>query len=319
MAIDSGFAVTFASLGAANASAQFEEQFRQLQNTVIRRLNTEIAKANSDTSADHAIEALNSKVKKLQTAIPVYDKYIFDNTSNFDKMQDINTTLSNLRSQLKSDGDDTTVSADEAASFNKNKADVVDALKNLQQLYHPEITDANVIRDLRNLADTLDGYTASAGSVDAEGTADADATNDNRAIYDILDTLNNRLGNAVTTTQQTIYSAVGLREAANSKVVDIQAQQLEVGKLAAEQKTQEIEDLKAKYSQVLYAISVSYETASQATAALNLNLSGTVVQTGSIVSAINPNMGTQSASSGSIVSAVNPNLTSNGSIYDVTV
>lgn len=240
----------------ANARPSMELAFSQLQNTLIRRLNTEIEKVN-DLSGDNAkMLELRRVNKKFSEQLAPLGQYIFDNQSNMGKLDELSVMVSDLGAIFGSDGDAADVTAQEAADFVAKRDEVVAKIGTLYVLSHPDVANMGRIRDLLDQVDTLQAMVPDVGPVDPAGTTNP---NNNRVIADFVTELANKVSVAYTVSEETVYMANQMYQIATEKVYQSQADMMQLSQVDQAQRVQEIDNLKVEYANLLKALSLSYE------------------------------------------------------------
>lgn len=252
---------TLAQRAAADLRSANELQFNQIQNTVIRRMNDEIAELNDDRDLDRELAQYSETIIGLSQQLPKLDKYLFDNQTNLARLNELITDVSELQLTIQSDSDDNTVSADEVEAYNTKRDEVLTDIRLLRELSFEGIFDSNPINPLFTLADELEALVAEEGVVDAEGSTTT--TNDNRAIYDKIDEIQSQITTSALVTSNTIELVFDLGEQINAEIAVADAERVEITAVDAQVKTDAINELQARNSALLTAISLSFELAAQ--------------------------------------------------------
>jgi len=251
------FATQFGKISQASTKIAFETRFNSIQRGMTTRLNKEIEEIAND-GTERRIAVLQKERDKLADLTPNLQDYQFGLTSNSNRFLEISEAS---QAAALSDADsNATLSAEEAAALNAAKEAIAENIRSLQTLYYPGIQDGNIIQLIRQDADRLDALTAVTGTVDAEGTVTP--TNDNRELIDLMTEIQERSVTFASSTNTLI-------ESTNQMIIDIQKQVFEQESKLAEltvleitKKTEEIDELKARYAFILKAISVSFEVSS---------------------------------------------------------
>lgn len=260
---------TLANLAANAAGPSFELQFNQLQNTIIRRVNNEIARINASGASDrHRVEKLQRDGLKLTDALPLIEAYRQGNANNLGQLQVLLEETEALASSL---GDDD-VDQSEVDAFNAQRAVVVERLNNLFIFIHPDIADGKAIQFLKQEIDTLNALNPVVGT-----------QADNQAVIDGVETFQDKVITAVTVTENTIDVALRLELRIQRKQAEILTEFEELTTVEQARKAQEIENIKADFANLLTAISLSFEVNKDLPAALNKFLVPFTPQPGSIL------------------------------------
>lgn len=256
----------------AGARPAAELAFSQMQNSLIGRLNTEIQKVNDrrgDVAREHALKREN---QLLGTQIDLAQKYAFDNQSNRGKLEEASDIVFSLSSAFAADGNALDVTAQEATDFGVYRDALVDKINSLRVLSYPNAANDGRIRDLLDQVDTLKALTPDVGAVDPEGTENP---NNNRVIVDYMTEIANKVSVAITVTDDTVYLGHQMAEVATKKYFGNEAELLKLTEVDQKARTQEIEDMKVQYANLLKAISLSYEASLSYSDSLSKNLNGT--------------------------------------------
>ena len=258
MAFTNPLATTLSKVLSAGARPAAEHSFSLMQNTYIRRLNTEIQKVNDvrgDVARDHEIRRENVKLSSQMTSV---QKYVFDNQSNLGKLTELADQVADLSSVFGSDGDALDVTAQEASDFVTQRDAVVAKIDTLYNLSHPDVANFGRIKDLLDQVETLSAYTPDVGPVDPEDTVNP---NNNRQIADFMSELANKVSVAMTVSEETIYMGNQMASTYQESIYSNDADLLQMSQIDQADRTQQIEDLKIKYANMLKAVSLSQEVA----------------------------------------------------------
>lgn len=266
---------TLADVGNKAARVNFEIGFNLLQNQVIERVNKEIAKVN-EVSADNKveIEALQRRHGKLTRALPVIEKYIFDTQTNGLRLGEIAADIVTLQNSFSAEGDANDVTAGEIAIFNSRRDALVQKFHYLITLFHPKVTDGNVIAYLKNEITTLQAQTPVVGTNQATNTA----------ITSYLTTLRTRVLDAQETSLRAFAAAGELRQQIQRQAADVEVDFIEVTTAERARKSADVKVLQEKYASVLEAISLSYEVRSGLFDSLSAALKPPTIPPGSVLS-----------------------------------
>ena len=146
---------------------------------------------------------------------------------------------------------------------------------------HAGIQDSNIIEKLTDLVDELNGLTAVAGVVDAEGSGSL--SNNNRALLDKLAEAQIRVDVGAVVTQNTAHVTSGLILRFQKKILAIDAEFIGISTVDAQRRTQEIADLRIESANLLRAISISFEVSASFTDFIARSLSPRQVPPGSVL------------------------------------
>lgn len=280
----SGLAGAMARLGTQTAKPAFELQFRQMQNTVIGRLNNDIDDIIEKYDRSREVTQLEKERGKLTDAIPAMQKYHFQSYGNklrLDKIYD--QLLEAQTAYVDDDQDGDVLTADEAENLNNLKDAVREKIKDLYYLVHPDVHNSSNISFLKDAAKALDDYTATAGTVDASGTDEANYTNDNRALKDLLGNLVTKTLGAIEATTSTVRVANSMIDDFQDQIANIDVEFVEMQAVDAAAANQEIADKKAGYANMLQAISLSFDMQLQYTEHIASSLHDRSIPAGSIM------------------------------------
>ncbi len=257
---DNFFANAYAAISQAATKAAFEQRFSTIQRGMITRLNKEIDDVVND-GTERKLAALQDRRDEIATYIGQAQEYLFGLETNKLRMFEISLDSSDALSAAEADGDLASFTADEAANLNEAKSFLIEKMHSLRYLYFPgDISDSTFVNQIQQDAQSLEGLTAVAGTVDAEGTDPT--TNDNRPLVDLLGEVSNR-AYGLTESLDTLMGAVNqLIIDGEKEMYSLEADLAEITAVELDRKTQEIEELKAKYGNLLKAISLSFEVSS---------------------------------------------------------
>jgi hypothetical protein len=260
---------TLANLAATVAAPNFELQFSQLQNTIVRRVNKEIARVNdAGASKRFEIESLRKKGLKLADALPLIQAYRQGNHNNLGQIQRLQDDAAALAASLGADDVDQT----EVDTFNAQRDEIVARLNNLFVFIHPNVVDGKAIQALKAEIDTLNALTPVVGT-----------QADNQAVIDAVATFQSKLNTANEVTQNTISLALHLDLNIQRRQSKILADFEELTTAEQARKAQEIENIKIDFANLLTAISLTFEANKNLPQELNKFLTPFVPQPGSIL------------------------------------
>jgi predicted nuclease with TOPRIM domain len=266
---------TLADIGNKAGRVGFELGFNLLQNQVIERVNKEITKVNESASENKTeIQELQRRHTRLTNALPVIERYIFDTQTNGLRLGEIAADIVTLKDSFSAEGDATTVTAGEIAIFNSRRDALVEKFRLLTQLFHPRVTDGNVIAYLKNEITNLQALTPVAGTNQAANTT----------ITTYLTTLRERALDAQETSLRAFAAAGELRQQIRRQVAEIQADFVEIASAEKAKKAADVQALQERFANVLQAISLSYEVRSGLFDSLATALKPRTIPPGSILS-----------------------------------
>lgn len=257
---------------------EFELQFNQLQNTVIRRLNQEIKEINEAGGSEHEIRALQSKGRKYAENLPKVEKFLFDTETNKGRLA---TMFDKVTTMVSKFTDDDNMSAQDVTDFNTLRDEVVDEMNKLWQLSYVGFTDGDIIRRLKNELSTVQAMAPVEGVVDPEGTDPA--TNVNRATLTALEKFQTEVSTAQTVTNNSIYAIFNIRKDMLGEMSTIQAEITEINSSDQLKKIAEAEQVQQRYAALLESISLSYSVQSGFANDLAKSLSSPIPEKGSVL------------------------------------
>lgn len=255
---------------AASARTSFELRFNQIQNTVIRRLNDEIANANRiPRTLERRVEGLQEENEDLAKAMPVLDQYRVGVQNIMSNVEKFRTQIATLIETL---GSDNAVTQEEVDSFNQTKSALRETLNNLPIFKYEGIQDGNVIERLKQEVAGLDAMNPVVGTLE-----------ENQDIaFGLLD-LDDKAGTAQQVMLTTLTTVVNLEQDMQAELALNQAEIEEVNTVEQAKKVQKVEDLKERYGQLLQALSLSFEASQDFVSTLNSYLSPRVPPKGSVL------------------------------------
>jgi len=251
------FATQFSKFSQAATKTAFETRFNSIQRGITKRLNKEI-EAIANDGTERRIAVLQKERDKLADLTPKLQEYQFGLKSNANRFLEISQAS---QAAAASDADANSIlSASEVTALNTAKDAIAENIRRLQTLYYPGIQDGHVVQLMRQDADRLDALTAVAGTVDAAGTTTP--TNDNRTLIDLMSEIQTRSVTFASSTTTLVESTNQMIIDIQKKVFDQESSLAELTVLEVSKKTEEIDNLKARYGFILKAISVSFEVSS---------------------------------------------------------
>lgn len=276
-----GFGQAFVKLAEASSKATFNYRFAQIEQTAIKRLNTEVQSVLTDRKGDKARADLVKADGELRALREKTAQYMFNTKGNYDRLIDLQgkVGLANAAFSL-GDGDLDAVSDTEAEAFNGKKKDILALLDGLKELDHSRFGDANIVTRLQQVAETLRPLNAEAGVMD---DPDAARTNDNRLISDTLDELTSVINSAVDITTGIISYGASMMQDFDSELRDNQIATIELNEAVAVERKEAIDRIKSKYANMLRAMELAFDGQQAVSARLASGLSQQEPAQGSIM------------------------------------
>lgn len=228
-----------------------------MQNTVINRSNKEIERLEQEyESGSRERDALVKKGKELNDEITRVQTYIVDNQSNFTRLERIVSKITELQLAFGTDGDSSTVTATDISKFESLRDELAEQVDNLYLVTHPDVVDPYAIIHLKQQLSSIQGLSPAVG-------ADTDAVN--QEITDYLSSLSDQTTNAMDVTRSTISMASKLSLRYQASGAGVQEALDTKGTLALQELNANIENVKINASNVLQAISLTYDAQSYTT------------------------------------------------------
>ncbi len=252
------------NVAAQHRNVSFNIQFNNLQNTIIDRMNSEVEDIIDAEGDQRKLDALDNSIKDLERRYDELVTYSYINDNNKETLNSM-SAAGILAEAVFSVGDLnlSDLSADEVTSYEEQR-DNLSALSNrLVDLSHPSIVDPNSATLLRSKIDELLSLSAVEGTIDDAGTSPA--TNDNRAIADLLDEISDIAGDAsdVATTLKAV--ATSLTNKIASKIKETELEKTDITVTRAEEIEYEIQMLRTENANFLRSIELSYEASARQT------------------------------------------------------
>lgn len=267
------FAYTFANTALRNQRAGFELQFNLLQNALIGRHNEKVSDISTTSSTlERRITDLSERQQSLVDSLPALQDFRQGNLNNAGALEAIFDEITLL---FESFNGDATVDAAEVEAFEAQRDVVADKIERLYVFSHPDINDAQVIKRLKEDVDAIRSLTVTAG-----------ALTDNSAVSDSLTALQTEVSVAITVSQQTASTTLGVEQRIQKQFATVEA---ELFGLTAEEKARredEIASAEADLGNLLRAISISFEISSGLSDALASRLKPLTPPPGSAVNII---------------------------------
>lgn len=259
----------------------FEQQFNQIQNTTIKRINSEIDRVIENDDTPRRLAALERDYQKLDDNKKLIDNFHFDMYSNQLRLAEMKTDAADAIAAFSSEDDDTNLTADEVTALTAKRDALIADTEALLLSIHPDISTPNIIRDVKNTLDTLKAMDPVVGVVDAEGSGSP--TNANRQILDDLTTFSNLLDTAYEVTYTTADNAQDISLSISASLAGKVADMTQLSEVELKRQEEEIEGIKAHYGNILRVISVTFEARISSTEQLATSLQGQQIQPGSIM------------------------------------
>jgi len=277
---DVNIATVLTQVSASNFRFGFEQQFNQIQNTTINRINSEIDKVVRNDTTPRRLAALESDYNKLEKNKALIDSFSFDMRSNQLRLADMQTKVADAIAAFSSVDADTNLTADEITALTAKRDALVEDVSALSLSIHPDISTPFVVRDIKNMYETLKAMDPVAGVVDASG---APATNGNRQILDDLTSLSTLIDTAYDVTTTTAENATDITLNISAAMVSNYSDMTQLSNVELARRENEIADIKSHYGNILRVISLSFEARISYMEESNKSLQGWQVQPGSIM------------------------------------
>ncbi|MEG3618347.1 hypothetical protein V5T82_07785 [Magnetovibrio sp. PR-2] len=259
----------------------FEHSYQQIENTTIKRINSEIDKVISSDDTPARLAALEKEYGKLQTNKVLIDGYAFDTHTNMLHLVNMQTTGNEAISALTASDDDTNLTADELTTLTEKTTSLVEDGKKLLLTVHPDIQTPFVVRDVKNLLSEIEALSPVEGTIDAEGSGSP--SNDNRNLYDKLTELNSLMETAYTVTDIANDNAQNISLDIQATMATRLADMTKISTVELKEREAEIEDIKAKYGNILRAISLSFEARMASVEQMQTAMNGFDIPSGSVM------------------------------------
>jgi hypothetical protein len=271
---------TLTRLSSANFRFGFEQRFNQIQNTSIKRINSEIDTIVKNDTTPRRLAALEREYGKLEKNKALIDSFSFDMRSNQLRLADMQTKVADAIAAFSSADDDTNLTADEVATLSAKRDELVKNVSALNLSIHPDISTPFVVRDVKNMYNTLKEMNPVEGIVDASG---ATATNGNRQILDDLTSLSALIDSAYEVTYTTAENATDIKLNISATMAAKVSDMTQLSNVELTRREDEINAIKSKYGNILRVISLSFEARISAMEKSNEALQGWEIQPGSIM------------------------------------
>jgi len=264
-----------------NMRLGFEFQFAATQRTVGKRINSEIDTIIRNDTTPKRLATLERDYAKLETNKGLIDKFKFDMQSNVLRLQDIKTKVASAISAFSSVDADTNLTTAEVTAINEQRDSLVKDISGLMLTVHPDIANPFVVRDVKNMYETIKAMNPVVGAVDPAGTAVP--TNGNRAILDDLTSLSSLADTAFNVSETALENASQMSLNISAGLVDKLTDMTSISEVELARRQAEIDDIKASYANTLRTISISYESRLTNMEKMSSALNGWDVQPGSVM------------------------------------
>jgi hypothetical protein len=242
---DVNFGQIFTQISGSSVRSQFDVQFSQIQNTLIRRVNDEIDKLSDDPSTDRKLSRLRAEGQKLLDVKPVIDKFLSDFNNTQETVKEISDKLGGLNDFL---GADDSVTQEEVDAFVAERDIIADKINNLYVFSNVDIPNFDSVK---NLKDQLDSFKALTPVVGTKA--------DNSAVTEGVIDLTTRSFNAEFLISNTIEQALDTSLNIQREFADIDIDILEIETVAFSEKEATINDLKADSANLLQIFALAFE------------------------------------------------------------
>ena len=259
----------------------FEASYQQIQNTTIKRINSEIDQVIAKDDTPQRLAALEKEYGKLEQNKILIDGYSFDTRANLLRLADMKTVGTEALAAISADDDDTNLTADELTTLTEKTASLVEDGKNLLLTVHPTIQTPFVVRDVKNLLTEIEGLTPVAGTIDAEGSGSP--SNDNRTLYDKLTELSSLMDTAYNVTDVANENAQDISLDIQASMATKMADMTKISAVELKEREDEIEAIKANYGNLLRSISLSFEARMASMEQMQSAMNGFDIPKGSVM------------------------------------
>jgi len=274
-------ATILTKISADNFRFGFEQQFNQIQNTTIRRINKEIDRVIATDDTPRRLAALERDYQKLEKNKALINGFQFDMRSNELRLNTMKTDVAAAISAFSAVDGDTNLTAAEVASLTEKRDALIKDTSALLSTVHPDISTPFVIRDIKNMYDTLKAMDPVVGTVDAAGSGSP--TNGNRQILDDLNTLSGLIDTASDVTVTTAENATSILLNISASMAVKRSDLTNISQVELARQEETIAEIKANYGNILRVISLSYESRMNTLEQMSKSLQGGQIEAGSIL------------------------------------
>lgn len=259
MDVKNTFAGQFSRISQAANKAEFEVRFGQIQNGLLRQQNGEIEKVRGN-GIEREIATLQSKRDNLLDKQDELRSLRSDLETNASRFQVIQLRANEAITAADADGNGI-LSEDEATALNVAAKDIFEEIFKLKLSHNfSNFTDGNLANFMRQEGVSLDGLTAVAGTLDAEGTDPA--TNENRSLLDALSTISGRAATYAETTTGLYQGLTQVVVDLSSKTFELEFELSDLTSEGIEEQLGQIEDIENRYGNLIRSISLAFEVQS---------------------------------------------------------
>jgi hypothetical protein len=276
-----GIGQALLKISQGNFRIGFEQSYSQIQNTTIKRINSEIDQVIAKDDTPRRLAALEKEYGKLEINKALIDGYAFDTRANMLHLIDMQTTGNEAVAAITADDDDTNLTADELSTLTEKTTSLVEDGKKLLLTVHPEIQTPFVVRDVKNLLSEIEALSPVAGTIDAEGSGSP--TNDNRALYDKLTELTSLMETAYNVTTIANDNAQDISLDIQATMATRLADMTKISTVELQAREDQIEAIKAKYGNLLRSISLSFEARMASIEQMQSAMNGFDIPNGSVM------------------------------------
>lgn len=242
----------------------FNIQFAALQNTVIDRINKEIIEAENVAGRQTELDRITSAAAKLNARRDAVAEFEFLNTANNGRFNDLTTLATNALIALEvGDADPDSLSEDEVSTYEEILASITTEANRLVELSDPEYFDGDHATKVKSIVSQLQALTPVAGTIDPEGTSEADSTNNNRQIIDLIGELSSSAAAGADTSATLNLMADNVLSRLDLKLRELEVDGTEITVERALEAEAEVERIRAKYATFLRAIEISFDLSTQ--------------------------------------------------------
>lgn len=267
------FGQVMSQANSALARQAFEMQFQQLQKANIEKINAKIDALKDNPIAERKLDELGKKITKLNNQLEPLSEYAFLNDANeslYQTVQDTTVVAQDLFSLRDADGN---LSQEVADTINAKIQEISGHLHRAREVSHPDMVDPGINKRMRQMADTLDGMTVTAGAVDGA----------NKEAFDYLVKVYNDalVGQTVSDDQSARANRLSTR--IMGRIAEAQAEAEVVQYEAYTKPQEEIQKLQEETAVFLQSISLGYELQQSSTEQMLNSINGVTTPTGTIV------------------------------------
>ena len=276
-----GIGQALLKISQGNFRIGFENSYRQIENTTINRINSEIEKVIESDDTPARLAALEKEYGKLQQNSLLINGYSADTRTNMLHLEGMQTTATEALAALTAVDDDTNLTADELTTLTEKQTSLVEDGKKLLLTVHPDIATPHIVRDVKNLVTEIEALSPVAGTIDAEGSGSP--SNDNRTLYDKLTELSSLMSTAFDVTSIANENAQDISLDIQATMASRLADMTRISTVELKEREDEIENIKSKYGNILRAISLSFEARMASLDQMQTAMGGFDIPSGSVM------------------------------------